>query len=171
MGGVSVDSGGKGGRKSVDSNVNMVPMIDLLISVIAFLLMTAVWVQTGILQAQQPKGAPSAGPSQGPPQEQLKVEIYSDGRVKIGIQAADVHDIATGPVRHNLPSVNTEEIRTDLQRRHESEVSRNEVHLKPEGAVRYDMIIRVMDVIYEVWSVPPPPQGRTIRDQVIIRFI
>lgn len=170
MGGVSVDSGGKGGRKSVDSNVNMVPMIDLLISVIAFLLMTAVWVQSGILQAQQPKGAGGA-PSEGRPQEQLKVNIYADGRVKIGIQEADRHEVAPTHDRRGQPTVNAEEIRTDLQRRHEAEASRNEVHINPEGAVRYDLIIKVMDVIYEVWSNPPPPPGRSIRDQVIIRFI
>ena len=56
MGGVSVEGGGGGGKKAVDSNINMVPMIDLLVSCIAFLLMTAVWVQTGAVEAQQPRG-------------------------------------------------------------------------------------------------------------------
>lgn len=53
MAGVSVEAGG-GGRRTVDSNVNMVPMIDLLLSTIAFLLMTAVWTQTGAVRAAQP---------------------------------------------------------------------------------------------------------------------
>lgn len=42
MGGVSVDSGG-GGRRSLDTEINMVPMIDLLMCLICFLLITAVW--------------------------------------------------------------------------------------------------------------------------------
>lgn len=43
MAGVSVDEGGKGGRRSLDSEINMIPMIDLLMCLIAFLLLTAVW--------------------------------------------------------------------------------------------------------------------------------
>jgi len=74
MGGVSVDSGGKGGKKSVDSQVNMVPMIDLLICCIAFLLMTAVWVQTGAVQVTQPRGAPAPDSPPNPEQQdQLKI--------------------------------------------------------------------------------------------------
>jgi len=42
MAGVNVDTGGKGGRRSVDSEINMIPMIDLLVCAIAFLLITAV---------------------------------------------------------------------------------------------------------------------------------
>jgi len=172
MGGVSVDSGGKCGRKSVDSNVNMVPMIDLLISVIAFLLMTAVWVQTGALQAQQPKGAPDNGPpSQQQPQEQLKVRIFTDGRLQVGQNAGDQKDIAATTSHGGTPTVDANELRTELSRRHGLEASRNEVHLQPEGGVRYDYIIKVMDVIYDVWGTPPPPAGRLIRDQVMIRFL
>lgn len=59
MGGVSVGGGGGGGKKSVDAEVNMVPFIDLLLSIISFLLMTAVWVQSGALQAQQPNTTPT----------------------------------------------------------------------------------------------------------------
>jgi biopolymer transport protein ExbD len=43
MAGVSVDEGGKGGRRSLDAEINMIPMIDLLMCLIAFLLLTAVW--------------------------------------------------------------------------------------------------------------------------------
>lgn len=43
MAGVSVDEGGKGGRKPLDAEINMIPMIDLLMCLIAFLLLTAVW--------------------------------------------------------------------------------------------------------------------------------
>jgi biopolymer transport protein ExbD len=37
--------GSGGGRKALDSDINMVPMIDLLMVTIAFLLVTAVWSQ------------------------------------------------------------------------------------------------------------------------------
>jgi biopolymer transport protein ExbD len=43
MGGISMSGGGGRGRKTVDSEINMVPMIDLMMVTIAFLLITAVW--------------------------------------------------------------------------------------------------------------------------------
>jgi biopolymer transport protein ExbD len=42
MAGVSVDTGG-GKRRSLDSEINMIPMIDLLMVTVSFLLLTAVW--------------------------------------------------------------------------------------------------------------------------------
>ena len=50
MGGVSVEGGG-GGKKSVNSEVNLVPMIDLLLCTISFLLITAVWSQMARINA------------------------------------------------------------------------------------------------------------------------
>lgn len=55
--GVSVDSGGGGGRKKVDADLNLVPFIDLLSVCILFLLMTAVWVHISKMAAfSQPSG-------------------------------------------------------------------------------------------------------------------
>ena len=50
MGGVSVESGG-GGRRSLDSEINMIPMIDLLMVTISFLLITAVWTHMARINA------------------------------------------------------------------------------------------------------------------------
>jgi biopolymer transport protein ExbD len=51
MAGVNVDSGGRGGRRSLDTEINMIPMIDLLMVTISFLLITAVWVQSSRIDA------------------------------------------------------------------------------------------------------------------------
>jgi biopolymer transport protein ExbD len=51
MGGVNVDSGSRGGRRSLDTEINMIPMIDLLMVTISFLLITAVWVQSSRIDA------------------------------------------------------------------------------------------------------------------------
>lgn len=50
MAGVNVDNK-RGGRRSIDSEVNMIPMVDLLIVTISFLLITAVWSQAARLDA------------------------------------------------------------------------------------------------------------------------
>lgn len=51
MGGVDVGGGGKGGRRTLDSEINMIPMIDLLMVTISFLLITAVWVHMSRIDA------------------------------------------------------------------------------------------------------------------------
>ena len=63
MGGVNVDSGGKGGRRTLDTEINMIPMIDLLMVTISFLLITAVWVQSSRIDAN----ANVPGPATEPP--------------------------------------------------------------------------------------------------------
>lgn len=51
MAGVNVDGGGRGGRRQLDTEINMIPMIDLLMVTISFLLITAVWVQSSRIDA------------------------------------------------------------------------------------------------------------------------
>jgi biopolymer transport protein ExbD len=50
MAGVSVEQGGRG-RRTLDSEINMIPMIDLLMVTISFLLITAVWAHSQRLVA------------------------------------------------------------------------------------------------------------------------
>jgi hypothetical protein len=47
----STSDGGRGGRKTVDSEINMVPMIDLLMCCISFLMLTATWSSWARMQA------------------------------------------------------------------------------------------------------------------------
>ncbi|MDB4944224.1 MAG: TolR protein [Labilithrix sp.] len=63
MAGVSVGGGGRGGRREMNIEINMVPMIDLLMVTISFLLITAVWVQSSRLEANaQVPGTPTREP-------------------------------------------------------------------------------------------------------------
>jgi biopolymer transport protein ExbD len=64
MAGVNVD-GVRGGRKALDSEINMIPMIDLLMVTISFLLITAVWVHMSRIEST----AKVPGPSSEPPCE------------------------------------------------------------------------------------------------------
>ena len=159
MGGVSVDSGGKGGKKSVDSQVNMVPMIDLLICCIAFLLMTAVWVQTGAVQATQPRGAPAPGsqPAASFAHFFTKLFLAAPCSFQVGVNAADMRQIGRTPQRFT-------ELKTLLEARRQANQQNREVWLQPDGAVDYSEIISVMDTVYEVY-------GSAARGEVTIRFL
>jgi biopolymer transport protein ExbD len=78
MGGVSVDGGGGGGRRSLDSEINMIPMIDLLMVTISFLLITAVWSHMARINANaQVPGPPrpDVEPTDVPPEKQLHVQM------------------------------------------------------------------------------------------------
>src|SRR3954470_3781805 len=60
MGGISV-GGGHGGKKNVDSQLPLVPFIDLLLCCVMFLLVTAVWNEIASLNATLPgTGNPDA---------------------------------------------------------------------------------------------------------------
>jgi biopolymer transport protein ExbD len=95
MGGVSVD-GPKGGRKSVDSEINLIPMIDLLICCISFLLITAVWSQMSRINANAQVPSPPR-PDQEldkvEPEKMLTVEMKQDDKfVLIWKSGATVHN-------------------------------------------------------------------------------
>src|SRR5260370_38952898 len=60
---------GKGGKKALDVEFNLVPFIDLLSCCISFLLITAVWTQIAGLQVAS---------SGGPPDQQQKQENTID---------------------------------------------------------------------------------------------
>ena len=70
---VSIDSGGGGRRKDVNAELLLVPYIDLLTCMVAFLLITAVWTQMARLEVQQKGQGESSGAE--PPQKARKVEI------------------------------------------------------------------------------------------------
>ena len=77
--GVSVDTGNKGGKKPLNADLNLVPYIDLLTCMVAFLLITAVWSQLARLEAHQ-KGQGQAG-EDTPPEKVFKlvVVVNSEG--------------------------------------------------------------------------------------------
>src|SRR6476646_1165286 len=78
MGGVNV-GGGKGPRRTLDSEINMIPMIDLLMVTISFLLITAVWTHMARLEASANVPAPRDHACEGPECEPEK-ELHGDMR-------------------------------------------------------------------------------------------
>jgi biopolymer transport protein ExbD len=61
----AVAVGGGGGRKSLDSEINMIPMIDLLMVTISFLLITAVWTHMNRIEANAQVPGTNTPPCQG----------------------------------------------------------------------------------------------------------
>jgi biopolymer transport protein TolR len=74
---VSIEPQGKGGKKSLTAELNLVPYIDLLTCMVAFLLITAVWSQLAQLSINQ-KG-PGGDQDESPPMAKIAVVVGQDG--------------------------------------------------------------------------------------------
>jgi biopolymer transport protein TolR len=74
---VSIEGGNRKGRKDVNAELLLVPYIDLLTCMIAFLLITAVWTQIARVEVRQRgQGETSTG---DPPETKIAVLVHQDG--------------------------------------------------------------------------------------------
>jgi len=167
MGGVDVGGGGKGGRKSLDSEINMIPMIDLLMVTISFLLITAVWTHMARINADaQVPGPPRPDVEQDKvePEKQLHVEMRSPEKfVLIWKQAGTVistidvprkDDVdmqgSTKVVRYlDLAAKISSEWSTVGQHRDPSDKKFDQAILHTDNETPYVYLIGVIDAIYQ----------------------
>lgn len=141
MGGISV-GGGHGGKKSVDSEIPLVPFIDLLLCCVMFLLVTAVWNQLARLNANQQQPGQSA-PNEPPPEEKIKVilQVQSNG-FTLSSTAGDRIEIPKSGDAYDM-----EGLRTKLQERKRSEPNRKDLVVAPEDGVHYEDVVASMDMV------------------------
>jgi biopolymer transport protein ExbD len=141
MGGISV-GGGHGGKKAVDSEIPLVPFIDLLLCCVMFLLVTAVWNQLARIDANQQQPG-QAAPDQPPPEEKIKVvlQVSATGHV-LSSTAGDRIEIPKVGDQYDL-----EQLREKLQERKRLEPNRKDLVVAPEDGVRYDDVVASMDMV------------------------
>ncbi|MGD8860298.1 MAG: biopolymer transporter ExbD [Myxococcales bacterium] len=141
MGGINVD-GGHGGKKSVDSEIPLIPFIDLLLCCVMFLLVTAVWNQLARIDANQQQPGQQA-PDQPPPEEKIKVVLQ--------VQASGYTLSSTAGDRIEIPKVgddyDDEALREKLQERKRLEPNRRDLVVAPEDGVLYENVISAMDIV------------------------
>lgn len=141
MGGISV-GGGHGGKKSVDSEIPLVPFIDLLLCCVMFLLVTAVWNQLARLDANQQQPGQQA-PNEPPPEEKIKVILQVQGTgFVISSTAGDRIEIPKAGDAYDM-----EGLREKLQERKRLEPNRKDLVVAPEDGVRYEDVVASMDMV------------------------
>jgi len=178
MGGVSVDSGGKGGRRSLDSEINMIPMIDLLMVTISFLLITAVWSHMARLNADAQVPGPPRPTEEitpQPPEKQLHIEMRSpDKFVLIWKQAGTVistldvprKDVVTmeGQTRvtrfPDLAAKISSEWTTVGAHRDASDKKFDQAILHTDNETPYGAIVGVIDAVYQIHRPLQTPSGK-----------
>jgi biopolymer transport protein ExbD len=164
MGGVDVGGGGKG-KRSLDSEINMIPMIDLLMVTISFLLITAVWTHMARINADaQVPGPPrEVEPDKVEPEKQLHIQMNSpDKFVLIWKQSGTVISTVDVPRKDNLivkdgkksiryPDLAAkieQEWKTVGQHRDASDKKFDTAILHTDNDTAYVYLIGVIDAIY-----------------------
>jgi len=141
--GVSLAPSGKGGKKALDAELNLIPFIDLLIVNICFLLITAVWVQMARIQvSQKGRGAASDKQDDTPPEMRVKVVV---------LVGDDGYTITAGGERLVIPKqgqiYDTEKLGKQL---HEIKArlpeNKDDITVAAEDGIQYKHLIRAMDI-------------------------
>ncbi|MGF1465046.1 MAG: ExbD/TolR family protein [Sandaracinaceae bacterium] len=141
MGGVNVDSGGHGGKKAVDSEIPLIPFIDLLLCCVMFLLVTAVWNKLARLdtEAQAPNPNAQVDPPDTPP-IRLWVEIAETSLTFKGTDGTEVS------MPNNGEEYDLETLRDTLRDRRAQDRNRTDLIVVPDDNVDYENIIATMDI-------------------------
>jgi biopolymer transport protein TolR len=135
---VSVETGGKSGKKELNAELNLVPYIDLLTCMVAFLLITAVWTQLARLQAQQ-KGQGQAG-EETPPELQVKVVVMVNQE---GFNLVVGQDQT--PIPKKGAEYDFERLSAELKKAKDGHPDKNDAQVASEDTIKFDVLIRAMD--------------------------
>ncbi len=141
---VSVDSGGGGGRKAVDVDLNLVPFIDVMSVLVAFLLLTAVW--TNLAQINIKSGGVGHDVENTPPAEppiNLSVLLAQDG-VWVGITTGQPRKIdKNGDGTYNFDALG--DVLQDYKKNTDIFKDRDDIEVAAEDKVDYQSVISAMD--------------------------
>ena len=139
--GVSIQTGGKGNKKPLDAELNLVPFIDLLCCTISFLLITAVWTQLSRINVSQKGEAPMAEQTEPPPPSIKITVVIDDTGYKLSTGQGDMVPIPKKDGTYDMGALR--EKLTDLKKSHPD---KNDVHVASEDSVKYEYIVQAMDV-------------------------
>lgn len=134
---VSIEGGGgRKGRKDVNAELVLVPYIDLLTCMVAFLLITAVWTQLARLEVRQRgQGETSDG---DPPDTKIAVLVHQDG-----------FSVMVNQDQRPLPRKDGEldyaALTDELKRLKKAFPDKIDVQVLSADAIEFDALIKTMD--------------------------
>ncbi len=141
----SVSTEARGGKRSLDAEINLVPFIDLLSMCICFLLMTAVWMEIGALQIKQSHGTEATAA----PQQSYEIDARFAGPTSIAVSVKKQGKVVD---RIDVKAATPEAMASELSQRLASWQS-SKAHgipvssamLTPAGGVSYGQMVGVID--------------------------
>jgi biopolymer transport protein ExbD len=142
-GGMDLGNGGKGGKKPLDTAINLVPFIDLMAVTISFLIMTAVWTQIGRLQVSQ-AGGPST--EETPPEETKTVQLTLAITPEQMVLTAATSTFDPIPItRDDKGRVDMTKLAERFKQIREQFPDQSAITLQTDDKVRYDVLVRIID--------------------------
>jgi biopolymer transport protein ExbD len=159
--GVGNIGGGKGGKRSLDAEINLVPFIDLLSMCICFLLMTAVWTQLASLQVKQANG--TEGAAAGAKSLDLDVKFVSNSKVQLSVKGFKPVEVEAASEDELLKALDSQVASLKEAVKGSGEIQA--VMLTPKTGVDYGTLVSVMDVLRKnqlvnLGVVPVAPTGK-----------
>ena len=131
---------GKGGKKPLDAELNLVPFIDLLSCCISFLLITAVWTQIAGLQV-----ASSGGPPDQQKQETtIDVKLLlTDKGYSLTMAGAQIDIPKTN--QNGTPAFDRKTLGEKLKTLKASLPDQSAITVQPEDSVAYSDLVETVD--------------------------
>lgn len=141
-GGMDLGGGGKGGKKPLDAQINLVPFIDLMAVTIVFLIMSAVWTQLGRLQVSQ-SGQSSSEQEQPPDQKQPVTLLITEKELKLTVGATPFDTVPV--TRDDKGRIDLTRVTGYLAQIKKDQPDQTAITLQTEDAVLYDDLVRIID--------------------------
>jgi biopolymer transport protein ExbD len=132
-------------RSRVAAELELMPMLNVFITIIPLLLLSAAFVPVTVIQASLPAGAPAAQASDGP--LELTVAIRDDAFIVEGngLPARAIPRPASAADSAGVQTARAE-LGAALQEIAAARPDHREVRIVAEATTRYEVIIDVMDV-------------------------
>ena len=141
--GVSVESGGSGTGKSVDVDINLVPFIDLMSCLVAFLLVTAVWTNVAQMPVT-PKGVGRDAEQTLPTEPPVNISVLvAQDSLWVGLTTGDRRQIKKNGEDQDWPAL--EETLNEYKNNSGIFKDRKDIELAAEDGVKYQDVISAMD--------------------------
>jgi biopolymer transport protein ExbD len=142
----AIDTGegahGERGRRAVDADVNLIPFIDTMTVLTAFLLMTAVWTNYAQLSIKPGGLGRDAETVPTEPPINLSVLLANDG-IWVGLSNGQPTKIDKVNDVYNFEALNT--VLTDYKKTSGLFTDRDDIEIAAEDAVDYQSVINAMD--------------------------
>jgi biopolymer transport protein ExbD len=131
-------------------DLNIVPMIDMMVILVFFLIFTAVFSKTNILQLNLPANS-SAAPLELPKGLKLEVIIRPDDLVVNDRNSGPLKTLANTAAGYDLDGL------SEFMRRIKAQFpDMTDATILPGPDVSYDTLVQVMDTV-RVYQTPQPP--------------
>ncbi len=130
-------------KKSLDFEINVLPVLDILSVLICFLLLTAVWIQIGTLDTKQAVGDNAISGAQNPPS--LWIEVAPNGALKFSLRDVKSQMPRESVVQAGRRGVNWDGLTQKLQSLKAHLPDLKTVVIRPEAKANYGDVIRLMD--------------------------